>query len=375
MQVTAFRLHPIIVPAPTNPCARRQAAARQPEPADDETTQSRSARTRHARESHRRQGAQRDQHLGDHRRAGDRGRRQIVAVLGEEPDHRIERWRGTLREIFVAPPLPAKAANTSRVATGTPGLTSTAGRRRHGERLRQELADAAHHRGRGVEAYRHVGADGERRRLPTVVVARDAVGARQQPQRGRCVSRAAAEPGRHRNLLVEQETPGRERGHLLGATPPAALSTRLSPARPQARCERAGNIKRGGGAGGKLSVSAMPAKADQAFKHVIAVPRRPSTRKVRLILAGAVRQQRDHARACDSPTCASRRCGPGSKTVRKSTRSGRRRTYSYREPPRKGLSRRCRPFPSCRLWPATRFPRAGHSSACPRSSPVRPARA
>ena len=56
-------------------------------------------------------------------------------------------------------------------------------------------------RGTRIETDRHVGAGRMRRRDQPRVVEREAVRAREQPQRRRRVRRAAAEPGRDRQVL------------------------------------------------------------------------------------------------------------------------------------------------------------------------------
>ena len=91
------------------------------------------ARARHAREPAAGQAAKLGQHIGDHRRKLDRGRFEIVAVIGQGREQRrallaadrpARRRRAHLRAGSRA-----SAANTSLVATATPGLTSTAGNR------------------------------------------------------------------------------------------------------------------------------------------------------------------------------------------------------------------------------------------------------
>ena len=108
---------------------------------------------------------------------------------------------------------PSHPAKTSFVATATPGLTNTAGKRRQIKRRGKFLADAAHQPRPRIEADRHVGAGGARRLVEARIGGRESVGARQEPQRRGGVRRAAAKPSGNRQFLVEMEGARGEAGN------------------------------------------------------------------------------------------------------------------------------------------------------------------
>src|SRR5262249_31214728 len=93
------------------------------------------------------------------------------------------------------------AANTSRVATATPGLTSTAGSRGSVSGSGKTSPMPRQRPRGGSRQDGTAGAADRRGRRDASVVERDAVGARQQPQRGGGIGRAAAQTGRHRQPL------------------------------------------------------------------------------------------------------------------------------------------------------------------------------
>ena len=191
--------------------SRRAAAA--PRPAGKQRKTGR-PRARHARELHRRQRAQRDQHVGDHRRAGDRAPASDRCRARRGSRSSAPLWPARRRDICRCSARRRSAANTSRVDSGTFGIDQ------HRRQRRESAAapTAAPRRPRMMRAReaRQTGTS-----APTASAALSSRGssaarpfdARQQPQgRGR-IGRAAADAGRHRQLLVEQETSGLEPAH------------------------------------------------------------------------------------------------------------------------------------------------------------------
>ena len=200
------------------------------------------ARARHPRQPRAVGGTQRRQHFADHRLDAHRrgfeivGCRQRALRSTSSSDAPASRPGRSPRITSVAPtsnsPLRRpSAANTSLVATGTRGLTSTHGI--FGKLQRQQrFADAGHDAGARGEAHRHVGA-GQLRDLDQArIVERKAVGPRQQPQRRGGIRRAAADAGRDRQTLSSMNSPSLRSG-TRSPSSCAALSTRLSEVSPQ----------------------------------------------------------------------------------------------------------------------------------------------
>ena len=148
-------------------------------------------------------------------RSDDRRVGEIVAALGER--------RREAREIGPGPrsgrageKAPRRAAKTSGVGSATPGLTSRIAQRRQRRRRRQPLAHARGERGTAGEAHRHVGAEPrgkieqllDRQRHPPQID--------QRPQRRRGIGRAAAEAGRHGNVLGETKRGARRHAGPVG---------------------------------------------------------------------------------------------------------------------------------------------------------------
>ncbi len=94
------------------------------------------------------------------------------------------------------------------------GIDQHGRKRRQRQRRRQHLADAAHQPRPRIEADRNVGTGRTRRCVEPRIVVFEPVGASEQPQRGRSVSRAAAKPGRNRQSLVELKAAKREAGNV-----------------------------------------------------------------------------------------------------------------------------------------------------------------
>ena len=100
----------------------------------------------------------------------------------------------------------ASAANTSLVGTATPGLTSTAGN--SGSVIGSERISPMPRimRARGSRQTGTSAPVACARGAQALVVERKPVHLRQQAQRSGRIGRAAAKPGRDRQLLVERET-------------------------------------------------------------------------------------------------------------------------------------------------------------------------
>ncbi len=143
--------------------------------------------------------------------------------------------------------LGVQPAKTSLVASATPGLTSTAAKRRQIKRLGKHFADAAHQPCARSQTDRHVGAGGARGLVKARIVGREIVGLRQKPKRGSRVGRAAANPGRDRQVLLQMEGAEHDAGdargkrarrlehEIVGVRP---RLRRLRPGRPQAPARR-----------------------------------------------------------------------------------------------------------------------------------------
>ena len=122
-------------------------------------------------------------------------------------------------EPVAAPRARPSLANTAGVATGMPGLASTAKSGRRIERGTEPLAQARHDARARRQADRHVGADGARRRPETIVVGGEAVFMGERAQRRRRVRRAAAEPGGDRQGLAQMEAAEPQAGRAFGERP------------------------------------------------------------------------------------------------------------------------------------------------------------
>ena len=209
-------------------------------------------------------GRARDRSPMRRRRSGRPMQRSAVAAArdGSSSMRATAAWLGVMR-----------ARRTRRaVGTATPGLTSTAASGGKASGARQHVADAAHDARRADR-----GRPARRRRsrarpaADARIVERQAVGARQQPQRRGRVGRAAAEPGRDRQPLVERESARAADPATCARSARAALSTRLSSAGPAA--PRSGRRRRGRARapGVERQRVADVGERDQAFELVIAV--------------------------------------------------------------------------------------------------------
>ena len=164
--------------------------------------------------------------------------RSLRRARREWPADAARDHRGSVRPRgrVVRPGESVSLANTSRVASATPGLTSTANSGGRPQRRPQPLADAAPSCARARSRQTGTSAPVAARGIEQPrIVGRDAVGPREQPQRRRRVGGAAAEPGRDRQALDERETPEPQVRRRCGASAWAALSTRLSSRRAAMR--------------------------------------------------------------------------------------------------------------------------------------------
>ena len=151
---------------------------------------------------------QRLEHVRDHDLNPDRGYFQIVAPRRQD---RHQRGRiGVDGEEIVRLRRRRERRRRKRLEHvpgrhRDAGIDQHRGQLRQGDRVGQDLPDAAHHAGPGIEADRHVGAGHARRVAHALIVERKIVCLRQQPQRGRSVRRTAAEARRDGQQLFEPE--------------------------------------------------------------------------------------------------------------------------------------------------------------------------
>ncbi len=173
------------------------------------------------------QRAQRREHLGDRRRERDRGSFEIVATAATRNCNSSLAARHLARSPHSRARLGGAAAgvqraNTSLVASATPGLTSTAGSGGSASGAESMSPMPLIRRGARIEADRHVGAGRAGRLVKPRIVAAKTVGAREKPQRRGRIGRAAAESGRDRQQLFEvkgAETERRECARRAHARP------------------------------------------------------------------------------------------------------------------------------------------------------------
>ena len=266
------------------------------------------------------------QHLGDHRHAGDRGRLRSLPLAAEIIDQRVAAGAARRRAISALPGAPSELANTSVVATATPGLTSTAAKRRQRERRRQNFADAAHDARRADR-----GRPARRRRSPARRAAR-----RGSSGASRWRAPAAAAPPPHRpsrrrgrprpaSRLVERESaPSLRPVDLRRAARARALQHQIVGDRPACGGERTAH---------RPSVAAPPGCKREPIGHA-----RERHQAFELVIA--VGAAAEHAQ---------RQIDLGRRRVRPA------RAAASRQP---DVSRRRRTSSACRPWPATRSPRA-----------------
>ncbi len=178
------------------------------------------AGARHARQLAAGETAQRRKHVCDHRLQRDRRGFEIVR-LGLQISVATARGSSNFAIAARSSGTGASApgfhpANTSLVASATPGLISTAGKRRQRQRLGEFFADAAHQPRARIEAHRHVGAGRARRFVEPRIVGRQSVRPHDQAERRRRVGRSAAEPRRDRQVLFEMERAQGDAGNARG---------------------------------------------------------------------------------------------------------------------------------------------------------------
>jgi hypothetical protein len=139
----------------------------------------------------------------------------------------------------------------------------------HGSDL---LARAAHHPRPRIEAHRHVGAGGAGGGDHGGMTEREAVQLGEQPQGGRRIRRAAADPGRHRQLLVQPERSVPQAVHARGEVAGRAQDE-VVVERPRRPGRGTGNLQREVRARYQFQHVGHIGEGDEALQRMVAVAR------------------------------------------------------------------------------------------------------
>ena len=221
------------------------------------------------------------------------------------------------------------------------GRDGNAGIDQHARHFRQRqrqqrFADAGHDACVRGEANRHIGAGQLRHSGYARIVRRELVRQRQQPQRRRGIRRAAADAGRDRQHLVEDELPRLKIVHALAQQPRRLEHEIVRSFAAVSRARTDGREAEFGPGRERQPVGAI-AKRHHAFKVVKTVDAAADHPERQVDLCARLVGQRRHRRTSPS------------------------------------ISRPCRLLFSCRRTPRRRCPPAGHSRSWLRSSAVLPA--
>ena len=191
----------------------------------------------------------------------------------------------------IPPCPPANLAKTSRVANGTPGLTSTVGSAGKSSGTDNTSPTPRMTRGRGS---RHTGTSAPTARAAAIKRGSSNVTAlaRAMSRQGRCgIGRTAAETGRRGKVLLEQKAPGLQSGDALPQRT-ERLENQIVGHRPALAGERSSNFKSILGIWLQCQHIADIGEGHQAFKLMIAIDAAADHPQCQIDFGGSFFEQR-----------------------------------------------------------------------------------